>query len=424
MAQRKGNPSRAALIIAHLKARYARLLAAYRQSRRSVIRLARANAELKRRYFLLKKHSSLQVTALLDRIERERYQLVFDEDRRLLSVSDSFLSTIGMDREEFARSFYVDQLFDKYLPQPDRSAASTDIPAFHFPVLVDQGGGDERHVHPFAHLSISGKASFDKERGRWLYRLSAEEKTSEVELNYFQRTDTLIDSLAISNMKLLKANKTIEMHKTMLISLICSLVGEYSAETARHLRFLQLITTCLSAECRRMGLISCEGYDPEEYVKDINYTSILHDIGKMAIPPGILEKDGSLTDEEMELVKRHPLIGAGYIRRIIDIFEDDPVYSSYVDFLRIPYAICRNHHERWDGTGYPDGLKGQAIPMPARIVCVADAYEAMRGRRSYNRTRRSHQEALDSIAAGAGSQFDPKVVEAFLNVDYRFADMV
>jgi putative two-component system response regulator len=176
-------------------------------------------------------------------------------------------------------------------------------------------------------------------------------------------------------------------------------------------------------ECKRLGLIVVKDYDIDEYIKDINYTSVLHDIGKMAIPSTILEKDGLLTEDERVLVRKHPIIGANYIKRIIDIFEDDPIYSSYINFLRIPYEICRHHHEHWDGSGYPDGLTGEAIPIPARIISVVDTYEAIRGKRAYIHTQKSHEETVKIIASEAGRQFDPKMVEAFLNVNYRFADM-
>ncbi len=430
MSDRLGGPGRTQLLISDLKSKYVKLHAklkavvlAYRKARVSLRRLSRNNAIIKRKYLFLQKHASQRVRELMETINRQQYQLVFDEERSILSISENFLEELGMDREEFSRSFYVDILFEKFLPQPDRSKQSIDIPAFQFPVLIKETLEADGHIHPFIHLSISGKLNWDAKVKRYLYLLNAEDISSTVELNYFQRTDTLVSNLSIANLNLLRAKKTIEMHKTMLISLVCSLVGEYSKETSLHLRNLQHLASCLSSECKRLGLFKVVYYDIDEYIKDINYTSVLHDIGKMAIPSAILEKDGELTTEEQQLVRKHPEIGANYIKRIIDIFEDDPVYSSYVNFLRIPYEICRHHHERWDGTGYPDGLVGEAIPMPARIISVVDTYEAIRGRRSYIHTKPSHQEAVDIIAAEAGMQFDPKVVEAFLNVNYRFESM-
>lgn len=406
-----------------LQMRLQKALLAYRKNRGALKRLSRSYALLKRNYLILRQHATKRVMELVETINKEKYELVFDENRKLLSLSQNLLADLGMGQDDFSRSFYVDILFEKYLPPPDYSGAAIDIPAFQFPLLLPEDHDKEAHVHPFVHLSISGKLAPDQATKVWRYYLNAEDVSSTVELNYFQKTDKLISTLSIQNLKLQRANKTIEMHKTMLISLVCSLVGEYSKETSSHLKNLQTLTACLSAECKRRGLIKVEGYSPEEYVKDINYTSVLHDIGKMAIPSGILEKDGALTKEELSLVRKHPEIGANYIKRIMDIFEDDPLFRSYVSFLRIPYEICRYHHEQWDGSGYPEGLSGDAIPLPARIVAVADTYEAIRGKRSYNHIPRTHQEALDIIAEQAGKQFDPKIVEAFLAVNHRFAGL-
>lgn len=407
----------------HLRARFQKMLLVYRKNRESLARLSRSYTVLKRKYLFLQKHSTKQVRELLDRLNQEKYELVFDENRALVSVSESFLKEIGMSKEAFARSFYVDQLFERYLPQSDHVRASIDIPPFRFPVLVKEEQDEAAHIHPFLHLSISGKLSRESGGKRYYYYLNAEDISSSVELNYFQKSDTLVSNLSIANLNLMKAKKTIEMQKTMLISLVTSIVGEYSKETSLHLRNIQALTASLSAECKRLGLVRAEDYDIEEYVKDINYTSVLHDIGKMAIPASILSKDGLLTDEEKTIMKRHPIIGGDYIKRIIDIFEHDPVYCSYVSFLRIPFDICRHHHERWDGSGYPDSLRGDGIPISARIVSVVDTYEAIRGKRSYVHVQKSHQEAVEIIRAESGKQFDPEVVQAFMNVHESFATL-
>jgi HD-GYP domain-containing protein (c-di-GMP phosphodiesterase class II) len=407
----------------HLRARFQKMLFVYRKNRESLQRLSRSYTVLKRKYLFLKRHSSARSRELMDKLNEEKYELVFDENRNLVSASQSFLKEIGMDKDSFSRSFYVDRLFERFLPQSDHIEESIDIKPFQFPVLITEEQDETAHIHPFLHLSIYGKLSRDPGGKKYFYYLNAENISSSVELNYFQKTDTLVSTLSIANLNLMKAKKTIEMQKTMLISLVTSIVGEYSKETSLHLRNIQILTARLSAECKRLGLVKVKDYDVEEYVKDINYTSVLHDIGKMAIPSEILGKNGLLTDEEMKVMRRHPIIGANYIKRIIDLFEDDPVYSSYVSFLRIPYEICRHHHERWDGKGYPDGLSGNRIPLPARIVSVVDTYEAIRGKRSYVHVQKTHLEATDIVSAESGKQFDPDVVKAFMNVSGAFADM-
>jgi diguanylate cyclase (GGDEF)-like protein len=127
----------------------------------------------------------------------------------------------------------------------------------------------------------------------------------------------------------------------------------------------------------------------------------LHDIGKMAIPDEILEKPGPLTDEEWKFVRRHTLVGER-------ILLAAPALSHVA-------GIVRSSHERFDGSGYPDGLAGEEIPLPARIVLLCDAFNAMTSRRSYA-SRRSEAEAIEELRSEAGRQFDPDVVQAFVDV--------
>ena len=139
------------------------------------------------------------------------------------------------------------------------------------------------------------------------------------------------------------------------------------------------------------------GLDPEE-VEQVRHATELHDVGKIAIPDAILAKPGPLSEDEWAFVRRHPLIG----ERIV----------LAAPALRSVSRLVRTSHERWDGTGYPDGLRGEEIPLGARIVAVADAYTAITGGRPY-RPARSADEALDELRRVAGTQFDPAVVEAW-----------
>jgi HD-GYP domain-containing protein (c-di-GMP phosphodiesterase class II) len=117
-------------------------------------------------------------------------------------------------------------------------------------------------------------------------------------------------------------------------------------------------------------------------------------------------------------MQSHTIAGAAYIKKVIILFNRDPGYSQYIDFLMIPYQICLYHHEHWDGTGYPKGLKGSQIPLPARIVAIADAYDAMRSTRSYN-IPCTHQEAVAEIRRCSGTHFDPNLVRVFLNIERK-----
>jgi putative nucleotidyltransferase with HDIG domain len=145
---------------------------------------------------------------------------------------------------------------------------------------------------------------------------------------------------------------------------------------------------------RQMGL-------PEDQIQDVRYGAIFHDVGKISIPERILKKAGPLSTEEWNVVYPHTIAGA----RIL----------APVARLARAALVVRHHHERWDGSGYPAGLRGEAIPLGARIVAVVDAYTAMIEERTY-RTARTHHEALDELRRNAGTQFDPAVVAAFLEV--------
>lgn len=150
---------------------------------------------------------------------------------------------------------------------------------------------------------------------------------------------------------------------------------------------------------------------------NIALAAILHDIGKIAVPTPVLTKPGPLSDAEFELIKSHTV--AGY-----DLLQSPSLRDARVPspshFLRIAANIARSHHERWDGTGYPDGLAGEEIPLEARIVAIADVYDALRSTRPY-KPGWSHQKTVDQIYAGRGRAFDPALVEVFLSVADSFA---
>jgi putative nucleotidyltransferase with HDIG domain len=138
------------------------------------------------------------------------------------------------------------------------------------------------------------------------------------------------------------------------------------------------------------------GLDPE-HVELARLAGNLHDLGKLAIPEEILRKPGALTDSERLVLERHPQIGF----RMLDSLGVDPVAD-----------LVLHHHERWDGAGYPDRLRGEAIPLGARIIFVTDAYDAMTSDRIY-RPKRSPDAALAELRRCAGTQFDPGIVAAF-----------
>jgi len=130
----------------------------------------------------------------------------------------------------------------------------------------------------------------------------------------------------------------------------------------------------------------------------LRYGFFLHDIGKIGIPERILSKPGPLTDDEWSIMRTHPLLGAQIL--------------SPVKFLHPALPIVEAHHEKWDGTGYPRGLRGEDIPLGARIFALVDAFDAMTSDRPYRRSM-TFEQALESITKAAGTQFDPEVVRCF-----------
>jgi HD-GYP domain-containing protein (c-di-GMP phosphodiesterase class II) len=140
---------------------------------------------------------------------------------------------------------------------------------------------------------------------------------------------------------------------------------------------------------------------PEQDLETIRIGALLHDLGKIGISDLVLQKPGHLTPEENELIRQHPVIG----KRILENVQGLEAYLGIVEL----------HHENLDGTGYPHGLKGEETPLHARIVKVADAYDAMTSDRPYRRGK-SHAEVLADLRSVCGSQMDPSVVEAFARV--------
>ena len=150
---------------------------------------------------------------------------------------------------------------------------------------------------------------------------------------------------------------------------------------------------------------------------DLLYKSApLHDIGKIGVPDHILLKPGKLTDNEFEVVKEHTLLG----RKAIEGAERR--LGMRVRFLNVAKDMACCHHERWDGTGYPLCLAGDAIPVPGRLMALADVYDAIISRRIY-KSASTHEQACSAIVKGRGTQFDPDVVDAFIDIAEEFRDI-
>lgn len=201
----------------------------------------------------------------------------------------------------------------------------------------------------------------------------------------------------------------LETREALIFSL-AKLAESRDPETGHHIERVQCYSRCLAERMAKHPEFS-ETITPQ-FIQLIYQTSPLHDIGKVGVPDRVLLKPGRLTCDEFDSIKEHPTIGAETLRVAIQQNPD-------AEFLRMAYDIALSHHEKFDGSGYPQGLVGDEIPLAARIVALADVYDALTTQRVY-KDAYSHDKASEIIVDGRGSHFDPAVVDAFLAISERF----
>lgn len=197
----------------------------------------------------------------------------------------------------------------------------------------------------------------------------------------------------------------------ILVDIMASVMEVRNGESGRHVTHIEKLTELLLGDLARRSDKYSLG---NEERSSIALASALHDIGKMSIDDAILNKPGRLTPEEFEIMKTHTTIGADMLRNLGRNHEG----SALLDYA---YQIARWHHERWDGTGYPDGLKGDDIPIAAQVVSVADVYDALTSVRVY-KDAISQEEAIRMILDGECGAFNPLLIECLLEVRDRIAE--
>ncbi len=206
---------------------------------------------------------------------------------------------------------------------------------------------------------------------------------------------------------------TLQDKDTVIFSL-AKLAETRDPETGLHLERMQSYCRVISEKLLRNKLY------PEivnrRFVEDIFSTSPLHDIGKVGIPDHILLKPGRLGDDEMAVMRTHTIIGCDTLQRSI---EKNP----RANYLKMSAQIARSHHEKWDGSGYPDGLSGDDIPLSARILAVADVYDALASKRVYKEAF-SHEKTRSIIVAGKATHFDPQLIDVFLECEDEFVQIL
>lgn len=186
-----------------------------------------------------------------------------------------------------------------------------------------------------------------------------------------------------------------------MVEMLATLIEFRDCESGEHVKRICGLTNILMREVSDMFP---EYHLPQSEIDKIVTSSVLHDVGKISIPDNILNKPGKLTKEEFEIMKEHTVKGCEILQKIPDMMDED-IYNY-------SYDICRHHHERWDGRGYPDGLTGDEISIWAQVVSVADVYDALTSERVYKKAF-SHDAAVRMIFNGECGAFNPKVLKAF-----------
>ena len=204
--------------------------------------------------------------------------------------------------------------------------------------------------------------------------------------------------------------KAVTASQLSTIFALAKLAEARDDETGQHVERVQTFSRVLAERMREMGLNAAQLTG--EFIDNLYQTASLHDIGKVGIPDAILLKPGKLTAEEFAEMKKHSALGADTLAAVLKRHPDN-------QFLRMGVEVARSHHEKWDGSGYPDGLKGAAIPLAARIVALADFYDALTSKRCY-RPAFGHEDTCRMIQEGSGIHFDPDVLNAFRAMEGQF----
>ena len=203
-----------------------------------------------------------------------------------------------------------------------------------------------------------------------------------------------------------------EENNNIMIRILSSVLGSRNSESSEHILHIRTATEMML----RKLVKTTDAYPlTEADISLITTASSLHDIGKIRVPEEILNKPGKLTDEEFKIMKTHSEMGADMIRDM-HFLQDNPLVHT-------AWEICRWHHERWDGKGYPDGLKGEEIPISAQVVSIVDVYDALTSERCYKKAF-DHNTAIQMILDGQCGQFNPILLKCLKELGLQFSKMI
>jgi putative two-component system response regulator len=319
--------------------------------------------------------------------------------------------------EMIHRNGYDLLLLDIMMPEMDGYAVLSaikenerlqDLPIIMITAITDgesvarclEQGADDYLTKPFESVVLNARvrASLHKRRMMQLerhVRLRTEVEREELA----QQVHFQVQALTRSNMAVIFA--------------LSKLAESRDPETGQHLERVQAYCGVLARALRQRPVYA--SMIDDRFVENIIAASPLHDIGKVGVPDRVLLKPGRLTKEEWELMRLHPALGAETLREV------DRAHPGN-DFIRYGIEIAEFHHEKWDGTGYPHGLQGTKIPLMARIMALADVYDALRSQRVY-KAGMSHGKTRAIFLEERGNHFEPEIVDAFLDVESAFIDI-
>ncbi len=363
-------------------------------------------------------------TMLLDKVK------VFSPSGRIIYSTDP--TDIGkINRKTYFNSIVRQGLIFTKVVQKDTATVegritAKDVAEVYIPVMTEQGFGGAFEIYyeitakktalaglitASTRLSIGMSAMLSaltllvlfRASKTSLYRQQAQQQLRQTNNNLEQRVK----------------EQTYELEVTQKTSIeaLAILAESYDANTGAHLQRIQSYVACLLEALQETAEYRDYFRQRPGYIAEVTLASLLHDIGKTAIPHDILSKPGELTESEFNIVKTHTEIAGVILGRANAAFAEYFGKDSYLAFAR---EIALHHHERWDGDGYPHQLQGGAIPLSARVVAIADVYDALRSQRPYKEPW-PHHEAVVEIKRCRGSQFDPQLVDIFLANAESFA---
>ncbi|MDR2106364.1 MAG: response regulator [Coriobacteriales bacterium] len=235
-----------------------------------------------------------------------------------------------------------------------------------------------------------------------------------LQLELYRHRHHLEELVALKTEELRTVNQKLEQRDKVTLDLLAKASDMRDHETGAHIERVVLFTDVLVADLLAHPQ---EGYQiSEQYGRDIVDAVKLHDLGKLAMPDQVLLKPGKLTEEEFRVIKTHPIYGSKMLTQAIEKMGEDSLLWTALE-------IVYGHHEKWDGSGYPNGIKGDKIPLSARIAAVADVFDALTSSRPYKRAW-SPEEAFDLIYADAGKHFDPYLAEIVKRHESEFVQIV